>query len=84
MNLNQKLTTDGLTGVLFCDIHIDIGSTLNLLQCLRVICGCRAVQTNSAETVAGIAGYVAIVTVSSPQACHQYSMNILVFMTMGV
>ena len=23
--------------------------TLNLIQCLRVICGCRAVQTNSAE-----------------------------------
>ena len=26
------------------------GATLKLLQCLRVICGCRVVQTNSAET----------------------------------
>ena len=34
--------------------------------------------------MAGIAGYVAIVTVNSAQACHQYSMNVLVFMTLGV
>ena len=42
--------SDELT-ILFCDVHIDKGVTLNLLQCLHVICGCRAVQTNSAETV---------------------------------
>ena len=45
--VNQKRLTDGLTvqlRQLFCDIHIDIGMTLN---CLRVICACRAVQTNS-------------------------------------
>ena len=42
--------TDELTVPLFCDIHINKGATLNLLQCLlHVICGCRAVQTNSAE-----------------------------------
>ena len=39
-----------LTVLLFCDVHIGIGTTLSLLQCLRVICGCRPVQTNSAET----------------------------------
>ena len=40
------------TVLLFCDVHIDIGTTLNLPQssCMRVICGCRAIQTNSAET----------------------------------
>ena len=48
-------TTDELTVLLFqlCDIHIVKGVTLNLqlLHCLlRDICGCRAVQTNSAET----------------------------------
>ena len=34
-------------------VHIDKGATLNLLQCLHVICGCRAVQTvtNSAEAL---------------------------------
>ena len=60
----ESETTDGLTVVLFsvfCGIHIDIGKTLNLLQYLRVICGCRAVQTNSAETsLTGTTGYVAI------------------------
>ena len=30
-------TTNGLTVLLFCDIHIDIGTTLNLL-CLHVSC----------------------------------------------
>ena len=41
-----------LTVLLFCDVHIGIGTTLSLLQCLHVICGCtcRPVQTNSAET----------------------------------
>ena len=36
--------------MLFCDVHIDIviGATLNLLQCLHVICS--AAQTNSVET----------------------------------
>ena len=42
----QSETTDGLTVLLFCDIYIDIGATLNLLQCLCVICGCRADQYN--------------------------------------
>ena len=48
----ESKTTDELTVLLFCDVHIDISATLNLLQCLRVICGCRAVQTvaNSTET----------------------------------
>ena len=31
-------TTNGLTVLLFCDIYIDIGTTLNLLQCLHVSC----------------------------------------------
>ena len=44
-------TTHGLPdSTAGCDIHIDIGMTRNLLQYLHVICGCRAVQTNSAET----------------------------------
>ena len=33
-----------------CDVHIDKVMKLNLLQYLCFICGCRAVQTNSAET----------------------------------
>ena len=48
--LFESETTNGLTVLLFCDVHIDTSATLNLLQCLRVICGCRAVQTNSAES----------------------------------
>ena len=47
MRLCESETTDGLTVLLFCDIHINKGATLN---CLRVVCGCRAVQTNSVET----------------------------------
>ena len=47
---DESKMTDELTVLLFCDIHIDKGATLNLLQCLCVICGCRAIQTNSAET----------------------------------
>ena len=35
--------TNGLTVLLFCDIHINIAATLNLLQHLRVICECIAV-----------------------------------------
>ena len=49
----------------FCDVHIDKGTTLKLLQYLHVICGCRAVQTvtNSAEApLTGTAAYVAIVS----------------------
>ena len=46
--------TDELTvlRMLFYDVHIDIGATLNLLQsaCVCVICGCRAVQINNAKT----------------------------------
>ena len=51
-HLCESKMTDELTVLLFCDVHIDIGATLNLLQCLSVICGCRTVQTvtNSAET----------------------------------
>ena len=48
--VNQKRPMGLLYQLLFCDVHIDIGATLNLLQCLHVICGCRAVQTNSAKT----------------------------------
>ena len=39
MRLCDSETTNGLTVLLFCDVHIDIGATLNLLQCLCVICG---------------------------------------------
>ena len=38
-----------LLNVLWRSYHIEIGMTLNLLQCLRVIGWCRAAQTNSAE-----------------------------------
>ena len=63
MCLCESKTTDELT-VLLTDVHIDKGTTLTLLQCLRVICGCRAIQTNSAETpLACTAGFVAIVTI---------------------
>ena len=31
----------------FVTFHIDKGVTLNLLQCLRVVCGCKAIQTKS-------------------------------------
>ena len=41
--VNQK-TTDELTVLLFCDVHIDKGVTLNLLWCLCVICGFRDVE----------------------------------------
>ena len=37
-------TTNELAVLLFCDIHIDIDETLNLLQCLHDICGCRALK----------------------------------------
>ena len=49
---SESETTDELTVLLFYDIHIDIGVALNLLQsaCMRVICGCRAVQINNART----------------------------------
>ena len=47
--VNQKRLMGCQTVLLFCDIHIDKGATLNLLQRLRV-CGCGAVQTNSVET----------------------------------
>ena len=61
----ESETTDGLIVLLFCDVHIDIHvcATLNLLQCLCVICGCRAVQTNSARDITGTAAYVAIATI---------------------
>ena len=43
-----KMMTNELTVLLFCDVHTNKGVTLDLLQCLCVICGCRsrAVQTN--------------------------------------
>ena len=52
MHLCESEMTNGLTVsiLLFCDVHIDIGATLSLLHCLRVICACRPIQTNSAET----------------------------------
>ena len=37
-----------LTVLLFCDVHINIGTTLSILQRPCVICGSRAVQTNRA------------------------------------
>ena len=53
VRLCESEATDGLTVLLFCDIYINIGATLNLLQYTVpacVICGCTAAQTNSAET----------------------------------
>ena len=50
--LCESKTTDELTVLLFCDVHIDKGATLNLLWCLHVICECRDIQTNSVETSA--------------------------------
>ena len=51
MHLCKSEATDGLTILLFCDVYINIGVTLNLLKYLGVICGCRAIQTNnSVET----------------------------------
>ena len=32
-----KMMTDELTVLLFCDVHINKGTTLDSLQCLRVI-----------------------------------------------
>ena len=41
---------ESVTVLLFYDVYIDKSATLNLLQWMHVICGCRAVQINSAET----------------------------------
>ena len=46
----ESETTNGLTVLLFHDVHINIGATLNILQCLYVSCECKAIRTNSAET----------------------------------
>ena len=35
-----------LTVLLFCDVHIHIGATLNVLQCLHVIFGCSYCHNN--------------------------------------
>ena len=43
--VNQKQPMSLPYVLLFCDVHIDKGATLNSLQCLHVICGYRAVQT---------------------------------------
>ena len=43
---NDPQWAAGLYCLVFSNVHIDIGMTLNLLLCLCVICGCRAVQTN--------------------------------------
>ena len=48
--LCESKTTVEFTVLLFCDVHIDKGATLNLLHCLRVICGCRAVQNKDVDT----------------------------------
>ena len=48
--------------IALCDVHIDKVAKLNLLQCLCVICGCRAIQTNSAEPPLALL-HVAIVTI---------------------
>ena len=50
MHLCESEMTSGLTVLQFYDIRIDKSATLNLLQCMRVICGCRAVQINGVET----------------------------------
>ena len=65
---SESETTDELTvlRMLFYDIHIDKGATLNLLQsaCLHDICGCRAIQINNAETpLALVLLHVSIVTI---------------------
>ena len=65
----------------FCDVHINKGVILNL-QRTRVICGCRAVQTNSAEpplALCCICSYCQSVTIYSAQARPQYSLNALVY-----
>ena len=67
-----------MTDELFCDVHIHKGATLNLLHCLRVICGCRAIQTKDTTGTTDTAAYVAIVTIESAQAHPQYSLNALV------
>ena len=45
---------NGLTVLLFCNVHIDIGVTLNLLRCLRDICGCWAIQCEGIKLLACI------------------------------
>ena len=70
---NQKQ----LLGLLYCGVHIDKGATLNLLQCLRVVCECRAVQTNSAENCC-ICSYSVTIIISSGSLpifleCNNYS-----------
>ena len=44
VNTGNSETTNELAVLLFYDIHIDIDETLNLLQCLHDICGCRALK----------------------------------------
>ena len=75
--VTQKRPMDCRNVLLFCDVCIDIGMTLNLLQCLRFICGCRALQTNSVETSLALhAGYGAIqchnmISSGSPPVFHE-------------
>ena len=52
----ESETTDGLTVLLFCDVHIDMGTTLNCLCVIFYLCMYRAIQTNSAETSLALLG----------------------------
>ena len=58
--VNQKWPMSCFVKLLFCDVHIDKGAKLNLLHCLHVICGCRAIQTKDTTDTAT---YVPIVTI---------------------
>ena len=66
----EQKTTDELTVLLFCDVHIDKGMALNVLQCMHLICRCRGVQTNSAETALAL--------------LHMYNVVILTIISSGL
>ena len=72
MCLFESETTDGLSDcTAFCGIHIDLGATLNLLQCLCVIVDVKLhslpdiVETSLALLCSYCHCYVVIVTISS-------------------
>ena len=58
MRLCESKMTDELTVLLFCDVHIGIGATLNLLQCLHVITLCAYVQQGYAFGCIGLCTYI--------------------------
>ena len=72
-NLPPRLceTTDGLTVLLFCDVRIEIGVTLNILVPLL------DVELYNAYTSLALLAHIAA------QARPQYSLNALIF-TLGL